>query len=351
LKLDICFCLNVSFILLISFICIYNMNIIKKKILILGGSGFFGKNLKYLLECINYEFIFLNRNDIDVLNAEKLDTVFDTINPDIVINCCGMIGSSESNKSLKQTDILNLNLILNINIFDCCKKYAVEKLIVFSTYRILMKHVSSDFDEEYINEYFYTDLKNNNIGYLLSKSIMDSQIKLLVNESDIKITCLILPNIFGLFDNFCMNGRIVASLIYKIHNAKLDNTDLFIESNSQTIVNIIFINDIIKIIKECIYTDINCNIIILNPEGTLTLQELTNKLSEIMNFNNKIYFNDLKTYNKLDNNFVNSKLTSNLTNFKKYFHNFTFTPILHALQETVTYFISTMTVSPIKKDS
>ena len=313
---------------------------IKKKILILGSSGFFGKNLKYLLKCINYELIFLDRNDIDVLNAEKLHTVFNTIAPHIVINCCGMIGSSESNKSLKQTDILNSNLILNINIFNCCKKYAVKKLIVFSTYRVLMKQLTSEFNEESINEYFYTDLNNNNIGYLLSKSIMDSQIKLLINESDIKITCLILPNIFGLFDNFCMNSRIVASLIYKIYKAKLENTDLFIESNSQTIVNIIFINDIIKIIKECISTDINCNIIILNPEGTLTLQELTNKLSEIIIFNNKIYFNDLKPYNKTDSNFINSKLTSNLTNFKKYFNNFTFTSISVALQETVNYFIS-----------
>ena len=267
------------------------------------------------MKCFDYELIFLDRNNIDVLNSEKLHKVFATINPDIIINCCGMIGSSESNKSLNQSDIFNVNLILNINIFDCCKKYGIKKLIVFSTYRILMKNLTDEIREECINEYFNPDLNNNNIGYLLSKSIMDNQIKMLTNETDIKVTCLILPNIFGLFDNFCINGRIIASIICKIYNAKLENTDLFIDSNSQTIVNIIFINDIIKIIKKCIYEDINCNLIILNSEATLTLQEVTTYLSKIMNFNNKIHFNDLKLYNTQDNIFLNSKLV----NFKKIF--------------------------------
>ena len=79
-----------------------NININKKKILILGSSGFFGKNLKNLLQYIEYDIIFLEKKDVDVLNSEKLQQTFQTIMPSIVINCCGMVGSSESNKSLNQ---------------------------------------------------------------------------------------------------------------------------------------------------------------------------------------------------------------------------------------------------------
>ena len=290
------------------------MNIFKKKILIFGSNGFFGKNLKKLLECIDYDLFFFDRNDVDVLNREKLHNVFDSLRPSIVINCCGKIGSSESNKKLNQIDIFNTNLILNTNIFDCCNKFRVEKIILFSTYRVFTKNIKSHFLEERVYESFFPDLHNNNIGYLMSKATMDNQMKLLVNETDIKISCLILPNIFGGFDNFCENGRIVASLIYKINKAKLKNTDLFIDSNRETLVNIIFINDIIDIIKKCIYTDINCNMIILNPEGTITLNELTQQLSKIMKFNKNIYFNNLtKQYNQLDDIFVNAKLL----NFEK----------------------------------
>jgi nucleoside-diphosphate-sugar epimerase len=308
----------------------------KKKILILGSNGFFGKNIKYLLECIDYEIICIERKDVDILNNDNLEILFNKIRPYIVINCCGMIGSSESNKCLNQTDIFNTNLRLNTNVFDCCNKFCVEKLIVFSTYRVLMKFIlPTNFDEENISDYSYVDLTNNNIGYLLSKSTMDIQIKLLKQSSNIKITCLILPNIFGLFDNFCTNGRIVASLICKIHKAKLENTDLYIDSNMLTMVNLIFINDIIKIIKQCIYNDINCNIIVLNQEGNLTLKELTNKLSEIMEFNNNIFF-------KHDNSYIKNNNVANITlsNFKKYFNNFIFTPISISLEETVKHFLS-----------
>ena len=316
------------------------MNIFKKKILIFGSNGFFGKNLKNLLECIDYDMFFFDRNNVDVLNREKLHDVFDSLRPSIVINCCGKVGSSESNKKLNQTDIFNTNMILNTNIFECCNKFQVEKIIVFSTYRIFMKNTNTNSNsnslEECIYDSFFPDLQNNNIGYLMSKATMDNQIKLLINETNIKISCLILPNIFGCFDNFCENGRIIASLIYKIYNAKLKNQPLFIDSNSETLVNIIFINDIIDIVKKCIYTDINCNIIILNPEGTITLRELTQKLSVIMNFNNTIFFNNLTKHpNQIDGIFINAKLI----NFEKYFHNFTFTSVSLALQLTVNYFI------------
>ena len=311
------------------------MNIIKKKILILGSNGFFGKNLKYLLDCSDYDFIFTERKDVDVLQNDKLEELFDTIRPAIVIHCCGMIGSSESNKSLNQFNIFNTNISLNMNILSCCGKYTVEKLIVFSTYRVLMQNLLTNFHVETI-EKSCIDNNSNNIGYLLSKTIMDTQINLLKKHSDIKITCFILPNIFGLFDNFCVDGRIIASLIYKIHHAKISNVDLYINSNSQTLVNIIYINDIVNIIKKSIETEIDGNIIVMNPEGTLTLNEVVDKLSEIMKFKNKIWFNDEIHYDASNTIFKNNISC----NFKKYFNNFIFTPISVALQETVDHFIN-----------
>ena len=114
------------------------MNIFKKKNLILGSNGFFGKNLKYLMDYSNYDFIFIERKDVDVLQNDALEQLFDTVRPAIVINCCVLIGSSESNKTLNQFIIFNTNMLLNMNILNCCSKYETEKLIVFSTYRVLM---------------------------------------------------------------------------------------------------------------------------------------------------------------------------------------------------------------------
>ena len=75
---------------------------IKKKILILGSNGFFGKNLKKLLKCSDRDLIYIERKDIDILDKEKLNQVFNNLQPSVVINCCGLIGSSESNKLIDQ---------------------------------------------------------------------------------------------------------------------------------------------------------------------------------------------------------------------------------------------------------
>ena len=86
------------------------------KILIIGSNGFFGKNIKKLLQTKACEFIYLDRKNVDVSDKIRLNQTFQEINPDVVIHCCGIIGSSHSNKEKNQLDILNTNILLNMNI-------------------------------------------------------------------------------------------------------------------------------------------------------------------------------------------------------------------------------------------
>jgi len=170
------------------------------KILILGSNGFIGKNLKNLLKISeNYKIYCIERNDIDILNINKLNNYFLCNKPSIVINCCGIVGSSEYNKNMNQLSILNENIILNINILECCQKYNVSKLIMFSTYRLFNNN--DDFNEN--NDNFFTpDINSSNFGYLLSKHLLNLQLQLFQKYYNTSILCLILPNIFGLHDNF-----------------------------------------------------------------------------------------------------------------------------------------------------
>jgi nucleoside-diphosphate-sugar epimerase len=145
---------------------------------------------------------------LDVSNKTNLYQYFEKLKPDIVINCCGIVGSSEMNKYQSDFDILNTNILINTNILECCCKNNVEKLILFSTYRLYGDNVFEKYNELNINN---TEIKNN-IGYLFAKKVLHTQINLLENNKT-NIICLILPNIFGLYDNFTLNGRIVPSLI------------------------------------------------------------------------------------------------------------------------------------------
>jgi nucleoside-diphosphate-sugar epimerase len=162
---------------------------------------------------------------------------------------------------------------------------------------------------------------------------MHLQIELLKQTTNMKIVCLILPNIFGFYDRFSIDGRIVSSIIYKIKMAQSNNTDIYINSNQNISVNLIYMNDIVRIIDKCIEDGtISGNIIILNKNNTVTLYELCNIVQKIMHYKNKIYYNNNETY--IHNDIMNI----NINKFNIHFQNFEFTDLLTSLKQTINHF-------------
>jgi len=211
----------------------------EKKILILASTSFIGKNIKRYLDN-NYTIFCINRKDVDFKNEELLTIAIKNIDPEIVINCCGIVGSSVKNTNLKDYDILNENIILNANILNSCKDLNIKKIIVFSSYRLFGDNIHENYDE---NDIQMCNIKYN-IGYLTSKKILDAQIKLFMNEYKIDVICLLMTNIFGCYDDFSINGRIVPSMIANIKHHMDNNTDMIVNSNKNNLDNLVFVDDI-----------------------------------------------------------------------------------------------------------
>lgn len=311
------------------------MSRIKKiKILILGSNGFFGKNLKKSLNKEEYEVFCLEKSNINLLDYVTLHTYFKTIQPNIVIHCAGIVGSSEFNKLNNQFDILNNNIIINSNILNCCKEMNVDKIFIFSTYRLFSDDIIEQYDENNLTDTTDTFTGHNNSGYLLSKHILHRQIQLYNKYEKNKITCFILPNVYGKYDTFSENGRIVPSIIYKIHDAIQHNTNVNIHCNENTELNLVYINDIIQIVETCIYNDLSGDIIVFNEENTVTLQEISRYIKTLMNFQNDILFQNEIPFTK------SNVMKPNICKFKTYFQEFKYTELLPSLQETIEHYIS-----------
>lgn len=101
------------------------------KILVTGSNGQLGQELQYLAKNYNYEFIFTNRSNFDILNVEQLATL-NEIKPDILINCAAYTAVDKA-----ETET---NLAMQIN---ATALYALSKICTENNIHLV--HISTDF--------------------------------------------------------------------------------------------------------------------------------------------------------------------------------------------------------------
>ena len=291
------------------------------RIVIFGSTGFLGSNLKLFFIKNGFEkFIFCD--SINILQEKELNEYIEKIIPDIIINCCGIVGSSEMNKTLDEDEMFNKNFILNMNILNCCKKNNIKRLITFSSYRMFGENINAFYNEEDIHSIYKID---NNAGYLLSKKMLDIQMQLFKKKHATQIVCLILPNVFGCFDKFEINGRILPALITKIENAKKKNEDLYLNTNANNTVNLIYVEDVFNIVNQCLTNDVSGNIIIFNRNGTYKLKEISEKLKIILEYKKNIFFSE-----EIEN--CSNIINPDISKFDTFFKNYIFHDIENSLE-------------------
>ena len=165
-------------------------------------------------------------------------------------------------------------------------------------------------------------------------------------NQDIHYVCFILPNIFGKYDTFINNGRIIPSFIKKINEAKKKDIDLIIDSNSYNQVNLIYVEDLFDIILQTLEQEdnndkhlIQGNVIVFNEEGIFNLEEIINYLKEEMQFEKNILFTKKEPLPLEEKNIMKPDLTK----LKSFYNNYTFSDIKIKLKETIDHFYSVET--------
>ncbi len=312
-----------------------------KKILILGGNGFIGKNIKNKSNSLNY--VYLERKDVDFLNINELNKFFKDINPEIVINCSGSVGSYLKNTNIDEFEIFHNNIIINMNILKCCKENNIETLISFSSYRTFGDNIPENYDETYLTHNL--DIINN-AGYLSSKIVNDFQYILFnKNVQKLRIVCFILPNLYGFYDDFSDNARIIPSLIYKFVKAKENNENIYIDTHPDMEYNLLDVNDLVKIIQIEINMGFNYkgnNVIVFNKQNIIKIKDICDIIKNKISFTNNIIFNDKKELP------ITNIMKPNTEKFDYFFTQqqyFKFTELEKSINNTIDHYILTKGIS------
>ena len=101
----------------------------KKRIIITGGTGRFGNELKKVKT--NYKLFFPTKKKLDILKINTVKNFLKKIRPNFVIHLAGLSRPmKEHDKNINKS--INLNIIGTANLVSICSKLKI-KLIYFST--------------------------------------------------------------------------------------------------------------------------------------------------------------------------------------------------------------------------
>lgn len=224
----------------------------KKKIVIIGGLGFIGKNLyksfvgeghtvKILNDRINYDDGFITTEvERNILRGSILDKDFiesKLADFDVIYSFAGSSGASDSIKDPHRD--LDTNLKGHLNILEACRKYNPKALLVFPSSRLVYgKPEKNPVDEKH-------PLRPESI-YAIHK--LTTEQYYLLYQQLYGINCIIfrISNPFGPYQRFGSNNYGI--LNWFIHHA-IDHKEIEIYGSGSQKRDFLHIDDLIGLLK------------------------------------------------------------------------------------------------------
>jgi GDP-L-fucose synthase len=301
------------------------------RLLITGQSGLVGSQFKG-------DLVALNSKICDLRDKNSTENVFSFYTDkniqkehivDKVIHTAAKVGGVGGNMNYKGEFFYD-NIMINTNVIEACRKFGVEKLVVFLSTCVFPDNVEYPLTEEKIHlgpPHFSND------AYAHAKRMADIQIRSYREQYGLNYTSVIPTNIYGPHDNFNIeNGHVIPSLIHKLYLAKKNNSDFTIWGSGKPLREFIFSKDVARLSEWVVENYNESEPIIFSPSQEISIIDLVDLLVKEFNFKGKVIFDDTKPDGQFRKPSDNSKLKSYLPDFK-------FTPIEEGVKETINWFI------------
>jgi GDP-L-fucose synthase len=221
-----------------------------KRILITGGSGQLGKELKLIMP----DAIFVSSTDYDLTSQEATEDMITSIKPTHVVHAAAKVGGIIDNIK-HQTEYYTDNLLMNTNIINSCLKHNVENFIgILST--CIYPDVANIYPmkEETMHDGPPTPT---NFSYAIAKRSMATHIDSIRKQFG-KNYCYVIPcNLFGVYDKFDERSHFIAAILKKIADAETNGKeDITLFGTGKALRQVLYSKDLAKIINEMISNDL-----------------------------------------------------------------------------------------------
>lgn len=191
------------------------------RVLLTGGTGMVGRNIKEHKNAINYCVLTPSRKELDLTNREQIRSYLKTNSPEYIIHAAGLVGGIHANIA-NPSKFLIENLEIGCNLISEAAKIGVKNIINLGSSCMYPKNGPNPLKEEYLLNGL---LEPTNEGYAIAKIAAQRLCDYLMIEDNSRNYITLMPcNLYGKYDNYNpQRSHLIASIIVKLHDAKVNN--------------------------------------------------------------------------------------------------------------------------------
>jgi len=191
-------------------------------IYVAGHRGMVGSSIVKQLKKKGYDnIITATSSELDLINQDAVNTFFRSNPIDYLFLAAARVGGIKANIA-NPAEFLYDNLMIQNNIYECCRKYKIKKLLFLGSSCVYPKDCPQPMKEEYL---MTGPLEPTNEGYALAK-IAGLKMALYYHQQyGLNTICPMPCNLYGANDHFDPdNSHVLSALVKKFVDAVEDDS-------------------------------------------------------------------------------------------------------------------------------
>ncbi|WP_078412231.1 GDP-L-fucose synthase family protein [Priestia abyssalis] len=269
------------------------MNLLEKRIVVTGGSGFLGKHVVNNLKARGCHDIFVPRSkEYDLRKERNIVKMLEEYKPDIVIHLAAVVGGIGANKQNPGTFFYD-NLMMGAQLIEQTRLLGVEKFVAIGTVCSYPKFAPVPFKESDLWDGYPEET---NAPYGLAKKMMLVQSQAYRQQYGFNSIFLLPVNLYGPGDNFDLEtSHVIPAIIRKCIEAK-DKGDTIITlwGTGNATREFIYVEDAAEGIILATEKYNNSSPVNIGSGYEITIKELAQIIKQLTGFKGKIVWDESK---------------------------------------------------------
>ncbi len=264
-----------------------------QKIMVAGGTGFLGKRVVKRLKGEGIPYIATSKSlGVDFRDYAQTEKFFQKERPDILINCAAFVGGIKFGME-HEGEIYFNNTLINLNLFDCARKYGVKRIINPISNCSYPDVVDKDFKE---SEWWDGPLHRSVLVYGFVKKSTWVLSVAYKSQHGLDVINFLVPNMYGPGDHFNeVRSHALGALIMKIANAKENNLDeVIVWGTGKPVREWLFVDDCVEAFLRGLTIKPQEEPINIGQGFGISIKDLAEMIKDIVGYKGRLVYDTTK---------------------------------------------------------